>query len=259
MALSTKVGCLLIQSPQGDDSHQGWVSFLLGVRVVTAFEAKVERAVYKCINFFNLQVLVSFPECFPPDCVAELKHDCFYSGLPKWLKTMVAYLKASTYEKTCTDYLWSAKEAEKEEAMEPSHSQTVNNTTKSKAMSFFPLWKLKGTQPGKVCTVWLAHLEEESAEKEEGTESENPNGIEGVTEDFIVYLARTVKDAQQEEKCCYHCSSPEHFICKCPLVKTSRMDSPLNQKEGMVPKKGAQTPEGDMTTQKASQDGTPKA
>ena len=28
------VGCLLIQSPQSDDSHQGWVSSLLGVRIV---------------------------------------------------------------------------------------------------------------------------------------------------------------------------------------------------------------------------------
>ena len=25
----------------------------------------------------------SFPDCFPPDCVAELKRDCFYGGLPK--------------------------------------------------------------------------------------------------------------------------------------------------------------------------------
>ena len=25
-----------------------------------------------------------------------------------------------------------------------------------------------------------------------------------------------------EEKCCYHCSSPEHFICDCPLVRALR-------------------------------------
>ena len=32
----------------------------------------------------HLQVLAaSFPECFPPDCVVELKRDCFYGGLPK--------------------------------------------------------------------------------------------------------------------------------------------------------------------------------
>ena len=76
--------------------------------------------------------------------------------------------------------------------------------------------------------MWLAHLEEESTEKEEGTETEDPSGIEGVTEEFIVHLMRAVKDAQQEEKCCYHCSSPEHFICKCPLMKASKMDSHLN-------------------------------
>ena len=125
---------------------------------------------------------------FPPDHVAELKCDHFYGGLPKQLKAMVAYLKASTNEKTYSDYLWAVREAEKEEAMEPSHSQTTNNTAKSKVMSFFPLQKLKGTQPAKVPTVQLVHLEEESTEKEEGTESEDPNGIEGVTEEFIVCL-----------------------------------------------------------------------
>ena len=32
----------------------------------------------------HLQVLAaSFPDHFPPDCVAELKRDCFYSGLSK--------------------------------------------------------------------------------------------------------------------------------------------------------------------------------
>ena len=32
----------------------------------------------------HLQVLAaSFPDCFSPDCVAELKRDSFYGGLPK--------------------------------------------------------------------------------------------------------------------------------------------------------------------------------
>ena len=32
----------------------------------------------------HLQVLAaSFPDCFPPDQVAELKRDCFYGGIPK--------------------------------------------------------------------------------------------------------------------------------------------------------------------------------
>ena len=79
--------------------------------------------------------------------------------------------------------------------MEPSHSQTVASTSKPNAMSFFPLWKFKVSQQTKTPAVWVAHLEEESANKEEGVESEDPNGIEGVTEEFIVCLARTVKDA----------------------------------------------------------------
>ena len=207
----------------------------------------------------HLQVLAaSFPECFPPDHIAKLKHGHFYGGLPKQLKAMVAYLKASTNEKTYSDYLWAVREAEKEEAMEPSHSQTANSTGKPKAMSFFPLWKLKGTQPARTPAVWVVHLEEESTNKEEGAESKDPDSIESVTEEFIVCLGRAVKDAQQEEKCCYHCSSLEHFIHNCPLVKASRTDPHLNWKEGMVPKKGVQAPQGKVTTPKAPQDRMPK-
>ena len=112
--------------------------------------------------------------------------------------------------------------------MEPSCSQAANNTSKPKAMSFFPLQKLKGTQPTKTPAGHVAHLEEKSSDKEEGTESKDPNGINGVTEEFIVCLTRAVKDAQQEEKCCYHCSSPEYFIHECPLVKASRTATHLN-------------------------------
>ena len=42
----------------------------------------------------------------------------------------------------------------------------------------------------------VVHLEEEGSDKEGGAESEEPNGIEGVTEKFIVHLARAVKDAE---------------------------------------------------------------
>ena len=88
----------------------------------------------------HLQILTaSFPKHFPPDCVAELKHDHFYSGLSKWLKAVVAYLKASANEKMYSNYLQTASEAEKEEAMEPSHSQTTDKASKPKTMSFFPL------------------------------------------------------------------------------------------------------------------------
>ena len=35
-----------------------------------------------------------------------------------------------------------------------------------------------------------------------------------------------------DEKCCYHCSSPEHFIRNCPLMKAARDKKQLNRKEG---------------------------
>ena len=52
---------------------------------------------------------------------------------------MDAYLKTSTNEKTYSDYLQAAREAEKEEVMEPCCSQMADNTSKAKATSFFPL------------------------------------------------------------------------------------------------------------------------
>ena len=70
------------------------------------------------------------PQTFPPDHEAKLKHDHFYGGLPKWFKAMVAYLKASANEKTYSDNLQAAREAEKEEVMEPSHCQTADNPSK---------------------------------------------------------------------------------------------------------------------------------
>ena len=76
--------------------------------------------------------------------------------------------------------------------------------------------------------MWVAHLEEGSTDKEEGAKSEDPDGIKGVTKEFIVCLAQAVNEGQQKEKCCYHCSSPGHFICNCPLVKASRTDPHLN-------------------------------
>ena len=40
----------------------------------------------------------------------------------------------------------------------------------------------------KTATLCLAHVEEESDEKDEGVDSEDPDGIEGVTGKFMVYL-----------------------------------------------------------------------
>ena len=78
----------------------------------------------------HLQIFTaSFLECFPPDCIAKLKPGHFYSRLPKQFKAMVAYLKASANEKMYSNYLQVAREAEKEEAMEPSHWNLVRLPT----------------------------------------------------------------------------------------------------------------------------------
>ena len=88
----------------------------------------------------------------------------------------------------------------------------------------------------------MAQLEKEKADNGEDPESDDPGGIEGVMEEFLVQLARMMKDAQAAEKCCYHFSSPKHFIRNCPLMKTARDKKQLNGKEGMATMKGAQAP-----------------
>ena len=64
----------------------------------------------------------------------------------------------------------------------------------------------------------LVHLKQESTKKEEEDKTKDPDGINWVTEEFMVCLAWAMKDTQVEEKHCYHCSSPKHFICDCLLV-----------------------------------------
>ena len=59
----------------------------------------------------------------------------------------------------------------------------------------------------------LAQLEEEDADKGEDLESNDPGGIEGVMEEFMVQLDRVVKNARDKKQ--------------------------LNGKEGMVMMKGA--------------------
>ena len=143
--------------------------------------------------------------------------------------------------------------------MEPPDSQTTDKPSKPKATSFIPRWKLKGTQPTKIPAVRMAHLEEEGSKDKVGTESEDLDRIKGVTEVFIVCPARAVKETQKDKKQCYHCSSTDHFIHECLLVKASRSATHLNQKEGMAWEKGAQTPQVKATKPKATQEGTPKA
>ena len=139
-------------------------------------------------------------------------------------------------------------------------SQATDNTAKPRTTSFFPLWKLKGTQPAlKTPVMCLVHLGEESAKKDKEMESKGPNSIDGVMEEFMVHLMRAMKDAQVEEKCCYHCNSLEHFIHDCPLVKASGVNAYLNCKEGMALKKGAWAPQLKVTSPKTFQEEAPKA
>ena len=158
----------------------------------------------------------------------------------------MAYLKVGPQVRTYSDYLRATREAEKEDSIKLSWNlrvQTTDGPSKPRTTSFFPLRKLKGSQPfPKKPTIWLAQLDEEDADNGEDPESNDPDGIEGVMEEFMVWLARAVKDAQTDEKCCYHCSSPEHFIHNCLLMKTARDKKQLNGKEGTVTMKGAWTP-----------------
>ena len=159
---------------------------------------------------------------------------------------MVAYLKVGPQVRMYSDYLTATREAEKEDSIELSRTsriQTADGPSKPRTTSFFPLRKLKGNQPlSKKPAVHLVQLEEEDADNGEGPESDDPCGIEGVMEEFMIQPARAVKDAQMDEKRCYHCSSPEHFIHNCPLMKTTRDKKQLNGKEGTAMMKGAQAP-----------------
>ena len=120
----------------------------------------------------------------------ELKRDHFYGGRPKQLKVMVAYMKAGPQVRMYSDYLRAAREAEKEDSIELSQSsrfQTANGPSKPRTTSFFPLRKLKGNQPlPKMPAVQLAQLEEEDVDDGEDPESNDPSGIEGITEEFMI-------------------------------------------------------------------------
>ena len=108
-------------------------------------------------------------------------------------------------------------------------------SSQAKSYQFHYSEKTQGNQPIlKKPTVHLAHLEEEDTGDDEDQESDDPSRIKGVMGEFMVCLARAIKDAQADEKCCYHCSSSEHFIHNFPLIKTLREKKQLNGKEGMA-------------------------
>ena len=103
---------------------------------------------------------------------------------------MVAYLKAGLQVRMYSDYLRATREAEKEDSIELSQSsriQTADGPSKPRTTSFFPLRKPKGNQPlSKKPTVCLAQLEEEDADDDEDPESDDPGGIKGVMEEFMI-------------------------------------------------------------------------
>ena len=103
---------------------------------------------------------------------------------------MVAYLKVGPQVRTYSNYLRATREAEKEDSLELSRSsrtQLANGPSKPRTTSFFPLRKLKGSQPlSKKPGICLAQLEEKAVDDGEDPESDDPDGIEGVTEEFMV-------------------------------------------------------------------------
>ena len=125
-----------------------------------------------------------------------------------------------------------------EESMELSHnpcSQVTDGATRPKTTSFFLLQKFRGNQlVSKMATMCLAHLEEGSPRGEEEDKPKDPDGIDGVMEEFMVHLAWVPTDAEVEERHCYRCCSPEHFIHNCPLVKASKKNAQLDCREGMA-------------------------
>ena len=92
--------------------------------------------------------------------------------------------------RTYSDYLSAAREAEKEDSIELSQNpriQTADGPSKPRTTSFFPLRKLKGSQPlCKKPTMHLAQSEEEDVHDGEDPESDDPGGIKGVMEEFMI-------------------------------------------------------------------------
>ena len=103
---------------------------------------------------------------------------------------MATYLKAGPQVRTYSDYLRTTREAEKEDSIELSQGswfQTANGPSKPRPTSFFALRKLKGNQPPpKKPAIYLAQLEEGDADDGDDLESDDPNGLEGVMEEFMV-------------------------------------------------------------------------
>ena len=66
----------------------------------------------------------------------------------------------------------------------------------------------------------LANLEQEGARKDKDEGSNDPNRINGVIEEFMVHLARAIKDAKQRRSAAITVVAQNIFTCNCPLMKT---------------------------------------
>ena len=91
---------------------------------------------------------------------------------------MVTYLKVGPQVRAYLDYLTATREAAKEDLIElsqTSRTQTTDSLSKPRTTSFFPLRKLKGSQPfPKKPTIHLVQLEEEDTNDGEEPESDTP-------------------------------------------------------------------------------------
>ena len=101
-------------------------------------------------------VAASFPDHYPPDHVAELKRDYFYGRLPKWLKVMVAYLKAGPQVRTYSDHVRATREAEKEDSIElpwSSRTQTADGSPNQGLLVSSPWGNLRVTSHFQKCLL----------------------------------------------------------------------------------------------------------
>ena len=149
---------------------------------------------------------------------------------------MVAYLKAETQVRMYSDYLRATREAKKEDSIKLPWSPrppATDGLTKPRATNFFPLRKLKGSQPfTKKPTVRLAQLEEEGIDKDEDQESDDPNGIEGITEEFMVQLARVVKGCSDGWKALLPLQQPRAFYLQLSVNEDCQRQETVKWKGG---------------------------
>ena len=181
----------------------------------------------------------------------------YLGELPKRFKAMVAYLKVSTNEMIYSDYLWAAREAEKEEAMEPSCSQMADNQPKPKAMSFFSLQKLKGTQPVKTPVVQVAHLRQDSTDKERVLRVptqlnwEQGRGVYGAP-------IQCIEGGSTGWETLLLLQQPRTFYLWVPTGKGIQDSYPFKLKGGDGTGKGNPDPQVKLAKPKATQKGMPK-